>query len=79
MSCGLDMCCRTRYALTGENSYHIEFDRRENISILQSKNIEQTLVCISTTRCIFSVTCVLLKTGKQIMEDVNREFGKQTE
>ena len=48
MSCGLDMCCRTRYALTGENSYHIEFDRRENISILQSKNIEQTLVCIST-------------------------------
>jgi len=25
------------------NSYHIEFDRRENISILRSKNIEQTL------------------------------------
>ena len=31
-----------------ENSHHIEFDRRENISILRSKNIEQTLVCIST-------------------------------
>ncbi len=25
-----------------ENSYHIEFDQRENISILRGKNIEQT-------------------------------------